>query len=319
VTLTIQGSTKNTFAGFIGSGTAGSVVQGKGITLPTNIGRIALVMAGTGTQTLTGTLNNFVGGTIINGGTIRANNASGTALGSGTVAVNSGGTLGGTGFTGNGTVTVNSGGTITAGADATHAGNFTVGDGTNGNLTLAGGASYLWKLNDFNGNLTGTPGTNWDLVNVNGALTFSGNTAVTVAMAAYGGATPAQGAPVNNFSGNQTFEIASFASTNLAGVTAGGNQTIQLTDPTTGQGTGAYTGLFALNTSGFTNEPTASTDGAAFLEFIGSGAGTGGTLDVSYGTYTATPEPGTTLLVLAGGLPMLAARRRRRQKPADQA
>jgi autotransporter-associated beta strand protein len=313
-TITINGSGNYLYQGSIGP-----------ISLPGKIGAGAstgLAITGTGTETITNGTNAINGtqGTSVTHGRLFVDNSSGTSgLGTGPVAVSGTGTIGGNSTgTGTGNVAINSGGTITAGFDGLHAGTFTIGSGAVGNLTMGNGSTYLAKFNDFNGNGTGVAGTNWDVVNVGNSLNFpnNGNQTVTVAMASYGD--PAPGLAVNNFTGNQTFEIAAFAATNLTGVTAGGNQTIQLTDQTTGLGLAPYTGQFALNTAGFTNDTTASSDGSAFLEFIGSGAGTGGTLDIVYGNYTATPEPGTMLLVLAGGLPMLAARRRRRQKPTTE-
>jgi len=78
------------------------------------------VLSGDGSLTLVGgtlnltNANSYAGGTVINGGTLKANNSSGSGLGTGAVIVNSGGTLGGTG-TVSGLVTVNSGGILSPG------------------------------------------------------------------------------------------------------------------------------------------------------------------------------------------------------------
>ena len=78
------------------------------------------VLSGDGSLTLVGgtlnltNANSYTGGTVINGGTLKANNSSGSGLGTGAVTVNSGGTLGGTG-TVSGLVTVNSGGILSPG------------------------------------------------------------------------------------------------------------------------------------------------------------------------------------------------------------
>jgi fibronectin-binding autotransporter adhesin len=108
-------------------------------------GNISLTVAGTGTQILTGS-STYTGGTTINGGTLQVNNASGAGTGSGPTAVNSGGTLGGTGFidtsTTNSNVTVNAGGNLAPGASA---GTLTMSLGT-GTLNLsavaAGGLKF---------------------------------------------------------------------------------------------------------------------------------------------------------------------------------
>jgi fibronectin-binding autotransporter adhesin len=78
-------------------------------------------MTGAGGLTKTGgatlalsTANGYLGNTTISGGTLLANNTTGSATGSGAVTVNSGGTLGGTGSV-SGAVTVNANGTIAPG------------------------------------------------------------------------------------------------------------------------------------------------------------------------------------------------------------
>jgi hypothetical protein len=68
-------------------------------------------------------------------------------------------------------------------------------------------------------------------------------------------------------------------------------------------------GDFALNTSNFTNNNTTPYANIGF-ELLAVTDGGGSALDVE---YTAAPEPGTALLVLAGAMPMLGARRRRRK------
>jgi autotransporter-associated beta strand protein len=77
---------------------------------------VALVKVGTGTLTLTG-MNTNTGTTTLNGGTLLVNTATTYGLGSNTVTVNNGGTLGGTGLVG-GAVTVNGGGALAPGGPA---------------------------------------------------------------------------------------------------------------------------------------------------------------------------------------------------------
>ena len=89
---------------------------------------------------------------------------SGSIAGASAVAVNSGGTLGGTG-TINGAVTEQSGGIIDAGTPAG-----TTGILKTGNLTLASGGNFTAVIN------SSTAGTGYDEVNVTGTVNLAGAT-----------------------------------------------------------------------------------------------------------------------------------------------
>lgn len=101
-----------------------------GILTDGNSGALSVTKSGESTQTLSGTSNTYSGGTTITEGTLLVTNASGSATGTGAVAV-SGGTLAGTGFIG-GVTTVTSG-NLAAGTDGT-VGTLTF----NSDLNLAG-------------------------------------------------------------------------------------------------------------------------------------------------------------------------------------
>ena len=111
-------NTTNTFAGYIG-----------------NSGVTSLIKVGTGTLILSGT-NSYSGGTTISGGILLVNNTN--ASGTGTVTVNSGGTLGGTGIIPGG-VTVNSSGGFAPGNPL---GILTISN----NLTLAAGSTTFIQV-----------------------------------------------------------------------------------------------------------------------------------------------------------------------------
>lgn len=128
---------------------------------------LALTKAGGGTQIL-GSANTYSGGTIINGGSLRLTNTSGSATGSGPVTVNSGGTLSGTGIS-TGDLTINSSGSIAPGAPTTP------GPLTVGNMTLMSGGNYAWKVTDA----TGAAGSGYDTINSAGTLTFDGSLSTT--------------------------------------------------------------------------------------------------------------------------------------------
>ena len=116
-----------------------------------------------------------------------------------------------------------------------------------------------------------------------------------------------------NFNAASTYvwQIASYTSTNIPGAANG--TTIILTSGGGLTAAPGVAGLFSLDTTGFVSANPGTAGGGFYLEDIGTTGGAG-TLDV---VYNATPEPGTTLLVLAGAVPMLTARRRRRKLIAN--
>ena len=111
-----------------------------------------LSKAGTGTLVLSSASSSYSGATTVSAGTLEFNGSNTST----TTTIASGGTLAGSGTLAG--VTVQNGGRIGAGASG-GIGNLTVSA-----LTLDAVGGYNWEL----GNVTGTPGTNWDLLTVGG-------------------------------------------------------------------------------------------------------------------------------------------------------
>jgi len=107
-----------------------------------------LTKNGTGTLTLNGT-GTYAGATTINAGTLVLNGSNTASA----ITINSGATLAGTGSAGG--TTVNSGGLISPGGSS-------IGTLATTTLTLNGDGGYTFTIN----NVTGSAGTNWDLLNV---------------------------------------------------------------------------------------------------------------------------------------------------------
>jgi hypothetical protein len=113
--LTINGSATTSY-----SGPLGSAAFATNLPNTANHDKVKLVLASTNTgqQTLSRAAGEaYSGGTEINGGKLIVTNTSGSATGTGAVAVNSGGTLGGTGTIG-GVVTVSGSGALSPGLPA---------------------------------------------------------------------------------------------------------------------------------------------------------------------------------------------------------
>jgi fibronectin-binding autotransporter adhesin len=119
--------------------------RGDGVLMKTGLGTLALQGAST-----------FTGGTLVEEGTLLANNTTGSALGTGFVNVGVGGTLSGSGAV-SGDVTVQLGGTIAPGDG--------IGTLQTGGLFMESGATFALQINT-----SGLP--NSDLLGVNGSLTL---------------------------------------------------------------------------------------------------------------------------------------------------
>jgi autotransporter-associated beta strand protein len=123
-------------------------------------------------QTPTGTViltaaNSYSGGTTVSGGTLLVNNTSGSGLGSGSVVVQSGATLGGSGSF-SGSLSVSSGATLAPGASIQSLGS--------GAVSLASGATYAYEMNN-----DASAATAGDLLAVTGNLTINSGSILTLA------------------------------------------------------------------------------------------------------------------------------------------
>jgi autotransporter-associated beta strand protein len=159
LTVNYSGATPDTFPGQIGGGTAAA---------PTNA-NITVVNAGSGTLALTGG-NTYSAGTTVLAGLLLANTpmASGSATGSGTIAVSAGASLGGMGNIG-----------LASGNSVSIASNATLSPGiptaTGNTLTITGGNGVTFAANATLAIKTAATGTN-DTLNVTGSgnLTLGG-------------------------------------------------------------------------------------------------------------------------------------------------
>jgi autotransporter-associated beta strand protein len=159
-------------------------------------GTRGIIKEGVGTLTLNAT-NTYTGTTIINAGTLVLNGTNTSSA----ITINSG-TLAGTGSGGD--TTVESGGRISPGGSS-------IGTLATSTLTLNGGGGYTFHID----NVSGTPGTNWDLLNVGGGsglvtINSSGGTPFTIYL---------NGSPTG-WSDSATYSWNIISSSNISGFAA---------------------------------------------------------------------------------------------------
>ena len=132
--------------------------QGTDLLVDAPLSGTSLIKNGTGTMALTQP-NIYAGGTVINAGTLLANNINGSGTGAGAVLVQSGGTLGGTGSV-TGSIQVAAGGALAPGDQG-------IESLATGNLQLLAGSTLQAELRS-----SGSPAL--DVTAVTGNLTLAG-------------------------------------------------------------------------------------------------------------------------------------------------
>lgn len=247
ITATIETANNISFAGATGAATNG-----------------ALTKTGAGALTLTG-VNTYTGLTTVSNGSLIVNGNISTSI---STTVASGATLGGTGTVGATTIS------------GTHSPGTSPGISSHSSLTYEAGANVIWELV---ANSTANRGSDFDGINVTGALTFSGATTLDLNF---------------NFGASAVEWQNAFWDNDYTGI---GGWLI-------------YSGATSL--TGFSNlglnSPTAWLDESGdALATIRSDASFSLFQDgnIIYLNYTVIPEPSTALL---GGLGMLLLLRRRR-------
>lgn len=258
-TLTIGGAGDSNFSGYITDGGGD--------------GRLALTKNGIGTLTLSGSNNDYTGGTTINQGTVVV--AADGALGYGTVnvngvlrlnnnrqlyndvQVNSGGIIAGNGFASS--ASINAGGLIAPGGVSCPIGTLSFND-----LTLNPGGGYVWNFKDT---------SSYDQVSVLYATTLAIN--------------------ATSAGGEFTIHVVSLDSGDNVGMATGftQGQTYNFTIFTANNITGFSTDKFLFDTSAF------STDAGPNAIFSISQSGNNLIL-----SFTPVPEPSTWALLGTGVL-----------------
>lgn len=255
-------------AGKVQISSGGATIDSQSYSITTDValeGTGGLTKQGSGTLTLTGA-STYTGATVIEAGTI---NLVGSIAESSLTTVGSGATLTGTGVVG--ALTIQGNGTLAPGESP---GTFNA-----GNTTFESDGVFQFEINQA---AAGEPGSNWDLLSVNGTLTIAATSADPFVI-----------------------EVSSLTLANIAGQTANFNSasSYSFTFATATDGIlGFSADKFFIDTVQFSNAFTGpwnvSSDGF--------------NLSLNY-NVAQIPEPSTYVLLGAGVLLVIAARRRRRR------
>lgn len=272
-------------------------ITGSGGTLTTfgveaHNGLISANLAGNGglLKDTGGTVNfsgngSYSGGTTVSAGTLLVNGS----LDSGGVVVHSGATLGGSGTILD-TVTINAGGALEPGNSV---GTLSTGSEI-WNSTLSDPMRTTFEIR--NAEMTGIPGTDWDLIAITGTLTINADPFNQINL------TVESWLPDNSGAGAMA-NFDPFQSYSWQWVTTTGGITVTSGDP--------VQDLFAISVgSAFSSAfPVAASGGNFFVSQAN---------DALYINFTAVPEPGSLLLAGLAALGMGGYGWRRRRQPAEQ-
>jgi autotransporter-associated beta strand protein len=225
--LSAGGSQDLTFQGPFSLGSANRTITVTNTAMTTISGPVsstvaaganALTKAGAGILQITSDNLAAIAGNInVNAGTLRVDNITGSAVGSGNMNIAAGGTLGGNGII-PGIVTNN--GALAPGAS--------VGQLNTGNEVWNSASTNIWEINDA----TGSAGTGWDLLNITGTLTINATVAGPIRI------------KITSLTGSAPGDAANFLNTSPYSWTI-----VQ----TTGGITGFDARKFLLDTTGFSN------------------------------------------------------------------
>ncbi len=249
--LTVNQTAAGTYAGIINGGT----------------GSVTLGASSNNALTLTGQ-NTYGGGTTINGGTLVANNGSGSATGTGNVTVNNSGTLAGIGTiapTGANAVSVNNGGTIRGG----------FADSVNNYGTLSINANVTINSTNSTGGTIQTEVARTGMGTVAGSnslINLTGASAATFSLGAIG----------SPLGGGKLFTINVIDTTGSL-LASDGSYTINLAKAGIATTVGSPTNFYLVNSGGITQLNAGQTIDS------GSGLGAGGA-----GSYAQVTMTGAT-------------------------
>ena len=280
-TSSIQGAVTNNSAIVFNQSTSGTyagVIGGSG----------TLTKSGSGTVTFSSG-QNYLGDTFVTGGTLKLDN--GTSLASSQIQVDSGAVLDVSQFT---SFALNAGQTLTGAGQVvgslTQSAGSIISPGSSpgtlnftGDVTLLGGSSYLWEINDATG-VAGGP-TGWDLFTTSGSLIIGTDSSDPYLITVESLLPSNSAGDVINFDPFATYEWEiAFASNGI---------------------TGFDSSAFVVDASGFTNDLSAVTSYTFSILQNGNSL---------YLRYAAVPEPSALLVIglFAMGVALTRKPRRRR-------